>query len=563
MAKKNSTGALSQEAKVAQDERYEKKHEYDYVVVGSGNSSLIVSALLANAGHKVCILEAHDLAGGYAHTFEFGDYEFCAQIHYIWGCGPGGRTHAILKKLGLENDITFNLFDPEGYDVMAMPDGKKVKIPYGWDKLIDNVDAAYPGNRIGMEKFVKALSDIRAEMEHMPKSDKYNFLKVLPQIFKIKTLIKYRNSTLQDLFDECKLSKEAQAVLSANAGDFGEPPEKLSLIIYACLFGGYNNGAYAPTKHFKYYVDRLVKFITDHDGCHIYYEAEVTDIQSENEEIVSVTTKDGKTFTGKNYICNMDPQKAAHMIGFDKFPTDQQELLSYEYSEAGVMMYLGLKDIDLREHGFGNYNIWHLEQWDMNKMWREADKGNIETPWFFLSTPTLHGDEESIPEEYRAAPLGHQTLEIATFLPYHNFEERQKRSYGEYANYKLELANSLIDWVEKRYVPNLRDHIAMQVVGSPLTNEDFVLAPRGNAYGSSMTPENVRNRLKAKTPFSNMWWCNASSGWAGIAGTTTGGVNLYMDLTGDRFCDEAEGTNDAGLANGLKEIMAKQGIAKV
>ena len=57
-------------------------------------------------------------------------------------------------------------------------------------------------------------------------------------------------------------------------------------------------------------------------------------------------------------------------------------------------MYLGLKDdIDLREYGFGSYNIWHNEQWDMNTMWDEMGKLNFANPWIFLSTPTLHTSE--------------------------------------------------------------------------------------------------------------------------------------------------------------------------
>ena len=35
---------------------------------------------------------------------------------------------------------------------------------------------------------------------------------------KFLNLIKYRNKTVQDVFDECELSIEAETVLSANAG---------------------------------------------------------------------------------------------------------------------------------------------------------------------------------------------------------------------------------------------------------------------------------------------------------------------------------------------------------
>ena len=86
--KKHSTGALTTKQKQQQDTIYEQNHQYDYVLVGTGMAALSVGCLLVNAGKKVCFIEAHDVPGGYAHTFRMKDYYFCAQVHYIWGL-PG------------------------------------------------------------------------------------------------------------------------------------------------------------------------------------------------------------------------------------------------------------------------------------------------------------------------------------------------------------------------------------------------------------------------------------------------------------------------------------------
>ena len=82
--------------------------------MGTGMSALTVGALLANSGKKICMVEAHDHPGGMAHSFTMGDYTFCAQVHYIWGCAPGGRIYEFLNRIGLEKDITFELFDTNG-----------------------------------------------------------------------------------------------------------------------------------------------------------------------------------------------------------------------------------------------------------------------------------------------------------------------------------------------------------------------------------------------------------------------------------------------------------------
>src|SRR5690606_32365459 len=138
--------------------------------------------------------------------------------------------------------------------LMAMPDGKKVGIPYGWEKLVKNIEEAYPGQKEPVRKFTKILAKIREEMGRYP-NRKLTLWDYLTKWWQFTTMLKYRKKTLQDVFDECGLSKESQAVLCANAGDLMLPPEKLSIFPYVGLFGGYNDGSFYPKKHFKYYVD--------------------------------------------------------------------------------------------------------------------------------------------------------------------------------------------------------------------------------------------------------------------------------------------------------------------
>lgn len=555
MAKKHSTTALTLADHARQNERYAQGHTYDYVIIGTGSSALTVGALLAHKGYKVCLLEAHDIPGGYAQSFKMGDYHFCAQIHYTWGCGPGGKVYEFLKKIGLEKDITFELYDPEGYDHMVMPDGKRVKIPYGFDKLAENIEAAYPGQKQAVSKFCDILTKLREEMTTFPQGN-IHWWHYVTQGYKFLNLLKYKNATLQEVFDECGLSKEAQAVLIANAGDMMASPEELSIFSYAGLFGGYNTGAYYPSKHFRYYVDRLCKFITDHEGCHIYYEQPVVKVETQGGQVTSVQTKDGKVFTAKHFICNMDPQAAAKMIGWEKFPPSFKKPLSYSYSPSGMVVYLGLKDIDLHSYGFGKHNIWHLEDWDMNKTWKEQLSGDFSKPWFFISTPTLHTNEGG------TTPPGGQIMEIATLTDYASFKQAQDRSYAEYAKMKNALAERLLDLVEKYYVPDLRKHIAVKVVGTTVTNEDFVMAPHGNAYGSHMTPEQLTlGRLRAETPWKNFFWCNASSGYAGLYGTVGTGMQLYMQLTGDEFYDASKSPTDEQFIREIQERLQRKNAA--
>ena len=91
----------------------------DYLIVGSGLSALVFGALMAKAGKTVRVLEAHEHPGGFGHSFTMSKkYTFNAQLHYVWDCGEGHTVNRVLKKLDLDRTITFNRFDPDGFDYL-------------------------------------------------------------------------------------------------------------------------------------------------------------------------------------------------------------------------------------------------------------------------------------------------------------------------------------------------------------------------------------------------------------------------------------------------------------
>ena len=525
--KKHSTGTLTEAQKTEQDRRYQARRtdgvEYDYLLIGTGNANLTCATLLANAGYRVCLLEAHDTAGGYLHSFHMGDYEFCAQVHYVWGAGEGGRIHEFLKRIGLQAELTFDLLDPDGYDHAVLPDGKRVKIPYGWDALRTNIEQAYPQSS-GLDEFFTIIKAIRRESDALPRT--IHWYDYLLKGLRFPMLIRYRHATLQDLFDHCGVSVEAQAILSAQAGDLLLPPNAVSLLFYVGLVGGYGDGAYHARPNFGHYVRRLGKFLVDHQAD-LYFEEPVVSIDIRTGQVAHVTTASGKVFTAKQYLCGMDPQAAAGMIGWQHFPARFKATLEYTYSSAGVVVYLGLKPgFEPSRYGLGNHNTWHCFGWDMNAMWSAGERLDVEQAWLFISTPTMHSGAE---------PAAGHIIELATYLPYTPFKAAADKSYRDYQRLKMRLANQMIDLLIEHHVPDLKKHTAVKVVGSPTTNEDFCGSPFGNAYGAAMLATQTTSRLSAHTPFNNLHWCNASSGAPSICGTTATGMNLYMNLTGDEF----------------------------
>jgi phytoene dehydrogenase-like protein len=141
-----------------------------------------------------------------------------------------------------------------------------------------------------------------------------------------------------------------------------------------------------------------------------------------------------------------------------------------------------------------------------------------------MSTATLHSDEPGL------APPGCQTLQVATHASYDEWSALRERDPRTYRREKKKLRNHLLDVIEARFIPGLRDHIDVFALGTPPTNERFVHAPRGNSYGTALTPEHVNPSRHPLRALENLWLVNASAGWPSVAGTIGSGRRLANEL---------------------------------
>ena len=217
---------------------------------------------------------------------------------------------------------------------------------------------------------------------------------------------------------------------------------------------------------------------------------------------MDLTTHQTDEFTGKTVICNIDPKKAAKMIGEEKFSKSLRRKLDYDYSASNFMAYCVVKDLDLRAYGFGKWNLSHTGHQDLNEAFAQMYEHNdFSNPSFAITTPTL------LTEASRDCPEDCQVVEIL---------------------------DAILDVVEEQYVPDFRKHMVFHITGSPTTNERFCWCPNGNSYGSVLTPRNMGlGRLNHETSLKQFYFCNASSGYPGFAPTIWTGALLYQRLSGD------------------------------
>lgn len=497
---------------------------YDDLILGAGMAGLTLGALLARSGRRVLMLEAHEYPGGYAHTFEKGAYRFCAQVHYVFHCGEGEPIHRLLDRLGLAEEVRWNRLDPEGFDIVVV-DGDRHRIPNGLGKSRDRLIHRYPEAEAPLRAYFQAVSRVRDELDDLPETIQVRDLFTAP--YRFYDLIRYRGWTLQDLYDSVSMPPRLQAVLAGQCGDYFLPPERVAFLIHAALVSNYDRGAYYPERHFEHFIGSLAGVIAGSDGCRILYEREVARIEAEGDGVVAVHTTQGETFRAQRYLSNIDPARTAELAGVSD-PADWGA--SYEYSASAFTLYLGLADIDLRDHGFGRANFWHYPDEDINAAYRrQLEDHDLSNPWLFISSPTLMSDVPGL------APEGHQTLEVITCCDYAQFRELHERSAKDYNHAKNELRDRILDILEEQYVPGIRDHVDLKLTGSPTTNERYCWSPKGNAYGAVLTPANISlGRGPRQTPLENLYVVNATAGYPGIGGTVQAATRLFEELTGEK-----------------------------
>ncbi len=502
----------------------------DYLIVGSGLSALVFGALMANSGKTVQVLEAHEYPGGFGHTFTMAKkYTFNAQLHYVWGCGEGQTVSRVLKKLGLDQEVTFERYDPNGFDHMRMP-GYAMDIPSKPEELIQRLSALFPESSQRIRQFVNEVEKTSAGLKKLaPPIKPTELLKHPTEVF---CTVRHLSSTLQDVFDQFQLPQAAQTLLALQWLDFLLPPNQLSFYAWVALFKGYQAGAFYPTQHFEAVINSFVQVI-ESQGGQVLLNHEVTNFRVTGKTVTGVqamdlTTHQTDEFTGETVICNIDPKKAAKMIGEEKFSKSVRRKLDYEYSASNFMAYCVVKDLDLRDYGFGKWNLSHTGHQDLNEAFAQMYEHNdFSNPSFAITTPTL------LTEASRDCPEDCQVVEFLTVANYDYFKQL-RGDRKAYSQKKQEILDAILDVVEKHYVPDFRKHMVFHITGSPTTNERFCWCPNGNSYGSVLTPRNMGlGRLNHETSLKQFYFCNASSGYPGFAPTIWTGALLYQRLSGD------------------------------
>lgn len=514
---------------------------WDTLVIGSGPGGLTAAVALARQGQRVLVLEQHYLPGGWTHSFTLEGYRFSPGVHYVGDLHEGGSLRRLYEGLGLGPDLEFCELNPEGFDHFLIA-GERFDQPRGLDRWIARLTERFPSEREGIARYFATMRRVVDEVKSV--DTMLDFPRVLTVPLRAPSLARWGLRTLDALIDACVRDPLLKAVLSAQAGNHGLPPSRVSLPIHCTMSSHYFDGGYYPRGGAARIPRAYIRELRRHGG-RVRTRARVARILVESGRAAGVVLENGEVIRARDVVSNADPAVTYGALLPEAYcRAEARKARRMEYSVSLLSVFCAV-DMDLRALGYDSGNYWWYRTADVDglyaRMARELPVPEVDG--LFLTITTL--------KDPKPRASGAHTLEMFTFVPYAPFSRWAATALGSrpegYALLKRALGERVLLAAEN-VIPGLRERVRFMEVGTPLTNDFYCATHRGAAYGTAKSPWQLGPfSFSQRGPVEGLHLCGSSTLSHGVAGASMSGLIAAQQVLGLSSVDGLLGPPDGSL----------------
>ncbi len=444
------------------------------VIIGAGIGGAALSALLAQKGFAVTVLERNEFAGGKGASYERDGFICDMGVHYT-GRGAKGPHGQVARAVNA--DLKFIEKDPF---VKLMKGKRFVKLPLKFTGLVTLA-------RLALLSGVKPWNFFGA----------YRAFSKLVSINNEKEAEKYDDIPLKDFVSKYTKDEEFHRLIDVFSGLlFVIPASEASAGEFMWSFSTWAKGASSayPKGGFR---EIAISFLraARREGANILYKKKVSLIKIDDEQVKGVEV-DGEFYEADIVISNAGIKRTISMAGEENFSADYvKHAMSLKDSAGAVTIKYALdyqpSDMPIIMQYEGDASF--------SKNLEEMENGIAPVdPALFIPSPTLSDPD--------LAPEGKHLLLIGTIVP-----ESLSSS---------DIAEKVLDNMEKkmlRLFPGIEKHI----IWKHRTNLSYIdmMGGRGSGevIGIAQSYDQVgRNKPDVRMPVSGLYLVGCDAGGRGI-----------------------------------------------
>nr|HDN00432.1 NAD(P)/FAD-dependent oxidoreductase [Deltaproteobacteria bacterium] len=483
----------------------------EVVVIGSGISGLTAAALLAKKGKRVVILEQNRRPGGALKRFTRRGIPFDIGFHYSGGMGKGEILRALWKYIGVWPRLAVLPFPEEGNENLRIMDsGKVVRAFFSYDRLEDELQRVFPGEKQGIYAYLNKIREI---------SNTIPFFNLdLPLTPYLHDLFSPKGMSLAQLLMSLIRDTDLHAVLSTPVFLYGVPPREVNLTIHASVAHPLYSGVYAIDGGGQAIVDAFLATLAE-AGVDILTGQKVESVLIRGNQVAGVKTSEKEIY-------------ASHVI-YTGHPTSLLDLVPGEiFRKAFCNRMRNLINTDSMFIVFGA-----IDDPDTLGDLTWINYYNIRTGLDIMDLDLRHPEKSIMinapgrrDSDSTGASGGVLLIRMSVWDEVARFDQgvREKRS-AAYRKWKAESADKMIEQAGRLW-GDAYSRIEPLAIGTPLTFRDKLGLPMGATYGVRHSMNQFSPGVRTRLP--GLWLSGQGTLMAGIMGASLAGMVTVGEIEG-------------------------------